>query len=290
MKLKKTLIILIPVILISGIIYFSAQYLITRDVVKKIDNIVQKTEDFMKIEYDSVRFVLITRDIVIKNVVITNDEQSRLTIKKILINKIDLESEIPAYIDIKFSDIDLSAGGKSILNSFTESIGYKEEIDFDISLKYQYKSETGDFNLERFKFSSPDAGSLTFSLNLGNLKLDEALPENIMSGLNPVLLKSARLDFNDASITDRSLKFIAESIEMNLKDFKSLLNMQLDFLVNNVNSDLSSQSVEKLKEYIRQPGSVTFLMNPAEPVPVDTLIVNYNKPIKLINILDIDIQ
>jgi len=290
MKLKKILIIIIPIILISGIIYFSAQYFITEAAVKKIDNIVKKTEDFVKIEYDSARAVLISKDILIENVVIANDEQSKITIKKILINNIDLKSEIPAFIDITFSDIDLSVSGKSILNSFTESIGYKEEIDFDISLKYLYKSETGDFNLERFEFSSPEAGVLSFSLNLGNLKLDNTFPENMLSEANPVLLNNAKIAFNDASITDRSLKFIADSIEMNLKDFKSLLNMQLDFLVNNVNSDLSSQSVDKLKEYISQPGSITFLLNPADPVPVDTLIINYNKPIKLINILDIDIQ
>ena len=292
MKRKNILLITIALFILAGGLYFTAERYITGKAEKKIELLVLKADEYVKIKYGKVRFFLFKNDLEISDLTLTIDNENKLTIEKAVINKIDSKAKIPSYLDISLQEIDIVTGtNESYINRFFNFLGYKEKMPLNLKLDYKYIKETGNFNINALELFSENAGKLTCSFTFSNLIFENA---SFLNGLfsedNPVLIESATIKLTDNSITGKSLYTVSQLIKMDLPDFRKLLDMQIDFYLKQINSNMSSESIAKIKNFIAKPDEIVFASSPAEPVPLYTFYINYNKPFKLLNILNFQVR
>jgi len=291
-KRKNILLITIALFILTCGLYFTAELYITGKAEKKIENLVLKADEYVKIKYGKTRYFLLKNDLVISDLTLTIDNENILTIEKAVINKSDSKSKIPSYLDISLNGIDIvNRTNESYINKFFDFLGYKEKMPLNLKLDYKYSKETGIFNINALEIFSKNAGSLTCSFKFTNLIFENAsFLDGLFSEDNPVLIEGATVKLTDNSITGKSLYTISQLIKMDLPDFKKLLDLQIDFYAKQINSNMSAESIGKIKNYINEPDEIVFTASPSKPVPLYTFYINYNKPFKLLNILEFQVR
>ncbi len=291
-KRKNILLITIALFILTGGLYFAAELYIKGKAEKKIERLVLKADEYVKIKYGKVTFCLLKNDLEISDLTLTIDNENKLTVEKTVINKFDSKSKIPSYLDISLQGIDIVTGkNESYINRFFSFLGYRDKMPLNLKLDYKYTKETGIFNINALEIFSENAGKLTFSFNFSNLTFENiSFLDGLFSEDNPVLIEGATVKLTDNSITGKSLYTISQLIKMDLTDFKKLLDLQVDFYVKQINSNMSAESIAKIKTYIAEPDEIVFIASPAEPVPLYTFYINYNKPFKLLNILEFQVK
>ncbi|MDX9800004.1 MAG: hypothetical protein RBT69_01560 [Spirochaetia bacterium] len=296
MKRKNILLISIAVFTAFFVVYFAAEYYLTGKAEKRIETLALKADEFVDIKYGKVKYFLIKNDLVISDLVMTVDNQNKITIDKAVIDQIDSKSRIPSSLVVSLKEINLvNQENESILNNAFKTLGYKEEMPLEINVDYKYNKDTKIFDINAFEIFSKNAGKLTFSFNFSNISFEKvAFLPGLISEINPVLLEGASIKLSDNSITGKFLFTVAQLIKMDLPDFRKLLDLQIDFYAKQINnsltSEISSESIDKLKNFIASPDEIIFIASPSEPVPLNTFYINYNKPIKLLNILNFQIR
>ncbi len=290
MNRRKKILITASVLAAFAAVYFTASYLANMAAKKRVDSFAEEISRYISMEYEDVNVNLLRNSLTVSNLELKQDNYNRIAVKKAVVEKIDVKSAFPSKLRISFHGIDIENNSRSLKKAVSDTLGYSEELDFDLRLDYVFNQENGDFNLKALELSSQNAGKITISAYIEKTAFDSDFLNRLYSETDPSMFKNAQVVFTDDSITDRAFELIAGFTGISLSDLKSLLKIQAGYVKEMFQAGLDEESMIKIKSFIDTPGILTISSSPEEPVTLEMLIANFNKPVKLLAMLDLKVR
>lgn len=208
----------------------------------------------------------------------------------------DLESEMTPPSDttpLEFSasadsfTADLSAIDDPMTREAITELGYGT-LSGDMELTGTWNPKDGTFELDQNDFNVKDAGTIGFTFELTGYtsefvkalldlqtKMATAKPEEqqahnmaALGLMQQLQLVNASLRFDDASLTQKVLGFVAKKQNAQPKDIASLAKLTLPFAMAQLNNPQLTQLVtDAVGKFLDNPKSLEISVEPEQPVP-----------------------
>lgn len=154
-----------------------------------------------------------------------------------------------------------------------------------------WNTDDGQMAINKMALSVKDAGTLDFNLDIGGYTLEflesmqtmqkkmmeEGEDENTglaMLGLmQQITFHSAKVRFDDQSLTNKVLQFVADQQGMKPSDIANQAKAILPFAMAQLNNpDFTAQVTAAVSAYLDNPQSIEVSADPGEPLPIAMLI------------------
>lgn len=256
---------------------------------KEVDKAIANAAPFVTIEYEDVGMDLFGPNKHITNVAISPVGKNRTTtIKDVTILDFDGKNKIPLHMHVSFNGITISGEDTDESLKGLKELGY-ENLTANMEIDYRYDSGKKEFHLNRFNWGADKAGKFELELHLGNIDLS---PDNYMAILftfPQIAIQNARLTYKDDSLVSRIQKKAASESGEDVESFKNKLSSKIDKEIAKTYNDSSIESLNALKEFIRDPNEISISISPDEPLPLGEL-QKVNDPDEIIRMLNLKIS
>ncbi|OGL41604.1 MAG: hypothetical protein A2161_10500 [Candidatus Schekmanbacteria bacterium RBG_13_48_7] len=269
-------IILVLFILIG---YYSVKYYVTNAADTKLQKLISRFHDKIKVRYGQLDVRLFDVSLHIPAVSIFSNDRCYLNIDKVILSNIDLKNRRPHFLAVGMNgcSIDVNERNFGNLYTFLWNLGYKK-INADISFEYSYEPEHKKFILKNLVFESDIIGSMKLNLGIRPLIITSLLKREYSN----LVIENLDLHYTDKSLL-RKLTLLA--IESD-KTF-------MDFVIQGLEEDIESsfydpeesnaQSLTELVKFLSNPQNFSMDLHLRHPISM-YYIVSQKKISKLLEL------
>jgi hypothetical protein len=223
-------------------------------------------------------------------------ETAILTIASLSSNMIRdvANGKLSARFDIEEFELDISdvadPSSKDTLNKLQIEL-----LSGNLNMSGAWNSKSGELDLEELKLAIDNIGTLSasFSLTGYTVQFIEGLQEiaksqaanssdpdaAAMAGLSALglaeelAIKSAVIRFEDESITERLIDFMAEGQSVSSSEFKTMMKSLVPMYVSQLGApELEQAIVKAVNIYLDDPKNISIMAKPAAPVKTPEII------------------
>jgi hypothetical protein len=194
--------------------------------------------------------------------------------------------------DIRGLDLDLSQVSDRRAREMLRDLGYQRLVaDYGFTLAWREADES--VKVDGFRLAIKDLATLTMDATLVGLSRQAIEdPQNLEPALAGLQFTQGQLAIEDQSIVERAIGMQAKKINVEPDKFRQQIAGALPlFLMALRNPGFQAKLAPALQAFIKTPGTMTILANPATPIPVLQLIETAETaPQKLPDLLQVEIK
>lgn len=290
MKKNKIIIAAIAILVLLGIYYGTTMFVISK-VKAIIDTQISKLYEesgkvLSNIAYGDVWVNIFNRKTILKDVIAEYKHEDSLdfslTAKKVILNKIDIDSKYPEYMDISIQNIDVLMDGGSVMANFKGALGGYRPLN--VRIAYESNNDTGDyiggseiFMDDLFEISlNMDLSDIPFASfeNLAGETDDEVILMTFLEIINenPIIFNSG--DF--AIELSPLLVELVSTTYLGADYKKEELDMMLGMVAGQaleMTPFLNNNSSLALSNFIKKQGKLTINFEPKSPVTINPELI-----------------
>jgi len=266
---RRTVIVMMVVFLFFG--YYYLQKRIDNRFRQKVDSAIIEISPFISAHYEKIHVDFIGRKTKIQGIRVGPiDTNEKISIDELVINKCDIENNLPVRTNLELKGVHLSADGNLLktITPYLFHMGYKD-IVADFELAYTLDVQRHTFDIHNLTLEAGNVGALKLVLNLNNFDFTKILSEvENISGL-------AGSPQNQQIQT--SIDFIHEAVR------------GIDHAIEKESSLPTKRTLVLLKDFMTTPDKIYISAKPDQPVHLVRLI--WIKSLKdLIELFQINIE
>jgi hypothetical protein len=194
--------------------------------------------------------------------------------------------------DIRGLDLDLSQVSDRRAREMLRDLGYQRLVaDYGFTLAWREADES--VKVDGFRLAIKDLATLTMDATLVGLSRQAIEdPQNLEPALAGLQFTQGQLAIEDQSIVERAIGMQAKKMNVEPDKFRQQIAGALPlFLMALRNPGFQAKLAPALQAFIKTPGTMTILANPATPIPVLQLIETAETaPQKLPDLLQVEIK
>ena len=271
MRAKPILIGVAALLLIAGVILLLVQSYLQRGAQQGVADFAQRLPPGLALEYGAVDLGLLGRYLHVNDVRLYVYEQAPVAIERVELLEFDRSGRLPHYLHARLIDVEqdlepLGARQTELLSR----LGY-DRIRGDYELDYVYSADDDRLDLRRLGVDLHGICTLSLSLRLGSVDLEQAvtMPQQ---HLLEAELHGLRLSFGDGSMVSRILRAVAEDQQLTEEQVVQQLLERLDRALAPYQGPFFDQLRQELESFLLAPGQLTLTAQPPRPVPLMDLI------------------
>lgn len=225
------------------------------------------------VKYDNIIVDEPTDTVTVPNlqVMMQNVPEPLLTIESISFANYEYTGDIPSKGDLTISGINLPMS--PILDDFAQEMiqmGYSA-LKGDIVTRFEYVADAMRTDLHEFSVKVLDMGQLTLSLSMAGIDLNNPA---MVGDPNALALVKGEIMYTDASFVSKIMQKVAAEEQMTVEQVLQEALMEIDQEIERSRQKgytIGVDVLEKLKLYIQNPGTIRFIAEPPQPVPMSRL-------------------
>lgn len=283
MKNKKASVLLILVAVLA-VSYAGIKFLANKTAEKKLNEAAASFVSYAEFTYEKISVDLFGLDVHIKNItLIPVDSRDAITIDKLIIFNIDNKHDVPHFAHIELQGI--LTGREHNEENWLSRLGYDESLKIDLELDYRFDELEREIHVNRLSYGAGNVGTINISLHLSNFDLDF---EHILApspSTPDILLHRAELSYRDSTLVSSFLQRKARDENIDIADVVQEITEAINSLIADSGSELTKESLNALKKFIKAPDQLFILIEPAEPVSLERILEfkNLNEALILLN-------
>jgi hypothetical protein len=291
---RRTVIVMVVVLLFFG--YYYLQKRIDNRFRQKLDSAIIEISPFVGIHYEKIHVDFIGRKTKIQGIrVVPIDTNEKISIDELVINKCDIENNLPVRTNLELKGVHLSADG-NLLKTITPYLfymGYKDIVaDFELAYTLDVKRHT--FDIHNLTLEAGNVGALKLVLNLNNFDFTKILSEvenisGMAAACSLISIDTAELRYNDYSFFKKLVGSPQNQQIQTSIDFIHEAVRGIDHAIEKESSLPTKRTLVLLKDFMTTPDKIYISAKPDQPVPLVRLI--WIKSLKdLIGLFQINIE
>ncbi len=144
-------------------------------------------------------------------------------------------------------------------------------LNIDVQSRYDPAAHT--IEIPRYTFTMPQLATLNLALSLDNIMIDPQADDPVlaMQRLLAANLRRFELRYDDQSLVTRVLTLSAKRNGSDLDTFRNGLVAQLEQVKAAQQNPVAVQVLDPVIAFLKDPHSLTILLEPPKPVPLTTL-------------------
>lgn len=257
---------------------------------QRIEAAVRELPPNVKVEYGEVEVGLLGQDLAVKDVQLVIGDGNPIRIAEIQLLDVDPDHEPPNFLHAKALGIrqDLAAMDDQQA-AMLRKLGY-EQIQGSYEVHYHYEPQTKVFNLKELRGELENMGSLALRVQLENFELENPA---VAAGTEfpEFSVDELVLSYRDDSLLRRVIEQGAQERGVTEAEFVENVLQDIDAQTAGLQDPFFVKVRDTLKEFIRNPGTLTVTANPPQPVPVMEIVASAMvRPADLPQELNLDIS
>ncbi len=255
---------------------------------KRVNETIAEVSDFVKIEYQRVDVDLVRFDFHLSDVLISLvGTEEKVKVAKIVIKKLDHQSDIPTFLDVAVKGIEIRQLKK---NSMTiRELGYDDGLLLNFYFNYRYDKQKKELNVKKISVGADGAGQLEIQFRLGDIDLNTRNIIAILFAYPRILIHDAKVIYKDSSLVERLMKFGARKENQDVKEYKSDLLQKIKEEIEKEKNEFNKTALNAIKNFVEDPKKLSISAAPESPQPLKG-IIGVDKPKDLIQLLNIRIE
>lgn len=255
---------------------------------KRVNETIAEVSDFVKIEYQRVDVDLVRFDFHLSDVLISLvGTEEKVKVAKIVIKKLDHQSDIPTFLDVAVKGIEIRQLKK---NSMTiRELGYDDDLLLNFHFNYRYDKQKKELNVKKISVGADGAGQLEIQFRLGDIDLNTRNIIAILFAYPRILIHDVKVVYKDSSLVERLMKFGARKENQDVKEYKNDLLQKIKEEIEKEKNDFNKTALIAIKNFIEDPRKLSISAAPESPQPLKG-IIDVDKPKDLIQLLNIRIE
>lgn len=243
-----------------------------------------------RVSYD-VSVDLIGLETRIEDIKLKISDKEDFKIDEIVINDIDTEHEIPEYLDVEVNGIHNDAKSiKKIDRNLARAFDSlkKNELITNFAVNYKFDKDAKTLNLENLSLDLKDMGALSLATEFHNVR---SIADAAM-GFNYAKMGNSSLTYKDDSLVNSLIAYNAKRSRQDVEKFKENILKGLDRDIKRSEKrgkDLEVQVLTALADFIKDPQSIEFSMQPEQPISFNRLSRRFTSE-KTLKTLNFDIS
>jgi len=278
----------IAVLLIA--IYFGVKMYASNIAEGKVNEAIAKAANFADIDYKKVSVDLLGMNIRISDIIVSPvDTKKKFNIDEIIIHDIDDKSDIPAFLSMTCTGIELNIQDLGKNAKQLRELGYNNKMVINLNVNYAYNKEKKEINIKKIGIGADEAGKISVSFRLGNISLE---PEEIAGpffSFPQVIFHEAKIEYDDDSLAERLMRLGAKEQQVNIEDFKKSLIQDVEKEIAKEKDDFTKKVLSEVKQFLESPENFSVSASPSKPYPFGR-IMRTDKPQDVIKLLNIQIK
>lgn len=291
MKKNKIIIVAIVIIVLLGAYFGTTMFVISKvkgEIDTQISKMYEKSGSVLSnIEYGNVWVNIFNLKTTLKDIIAEfkyedTNVNSSITAKKIILDKVDITSEYPEYMDMTIQDIDIIIDGASLMDNFKGALGGYRPLN--VRIAYESDNDTGDYTGDSEIFMD-DFFEISFNMDLSDVPF--ASLESLAKETDEEMILMTFLDiinknpivFNSGNLTIELLPQLVDRISTTYfgADYKKEeVNMMLGMVAGQVlemTPFLNNSSKLALSNFIKEQGKLAINFEPEFPVTIDMELI-----------------
>ncbi|MFT7860762.1 MAG: hypothetical protein ABXS93_07480 [Sulfurimonas sp.] len=205
-------------------------------------------------------------------------EKESFKIDEIVINDIDTEHQKPEYLNVEINGIH---GDTKSLKMVDRSIARvldsmnKDELITNFALNYTFDKDAKVLNLKNLSLDVEDMGTLSLATKFHNVQS----VENAVASFNYAKLGNSSLTYEDSSLANTLFAYNAKRSGQDLDQFKENIIKDINKEIEKAETkekDLEVKMLTAMADFVEDPESIEFSMDPEEPISVNRLSRRFN--------------
>jgi hypothetical protein len=290
MKIRAVVLGLVGAAVIVGGGLVGYQAYVEQQAEQRIEAAIRELPPNVKVEYGEVEVGPLGQDLSVKDVQLVIGDGNPIRIAEVQLLDVDSDNEPPNYLHAKALGIrqDLAAMDDQQA-AMLRKLGY-EQIQGNYELQYRYNPQTKALDLQELRGELQNMGSLTLRMQLDNFELENPA---VAAGTEfpEFELRQMMLSYQDDSLVRRVIAQGAQEQGVTEEQFVEKILQDLDAQTADLQDPFFTKVRDALKEFIRNPGTLTITANPAQAVPVMEIVASAMiRPADLPQELNMDIS
>lgn len=250
--------------------YFGAQFMAENMAEQKVKEFFAGLDDVAHAEYGKVEVNLLDQEAVIHDLRVAILGGRTIGVGRFVLSRYEEKGGLPHVLKVRFSDVTLPVTPEYFGSSTADlrSMGY-EELHCDYAMDYEYHEKDKRFDLRDFSLDVRDAGRLSLSLSLGNVRLEGLVKGGPGSML--VAVGDARLRYEDHSLVGRAVRAAARDEGLEEKAYLERLDGALEAEIGEAGKrgeDFAVRALEQLRRFMRGQKAISVSVAPPETVTI----------------------
>ena len=280
----------IVLVFILGGTYWGFKLYAEKTTKEQIDNNIAAIAPYATVKYKAVHVDPLTMDVTISNLTIAPvDSEQKIKINAIIVCDIDLESEIPTFLDIVFEGLEMPIENFGKNAKVLEELGYKDKIIFNLALAYHYAQEKQTINIKKIKIGADQIGDLELSLQLSNLDLKSDKLVSLLFSYQQIMLHSATINYHDDSLMEKIFQATAKKEKSTPEQIKKQAIQAIDQAISTEIEQFTRHALQQIKNFINTPEQLSLSIAPIKPLPLSRLR-EIKEPKEIIGLLNVTIE
>jgi len=277
-------------VVFSVVIYLGIKMYASSVAEEKVNMAIAKFANHVDVDYGDVAADPFGLDVRMSDVLLSlPNSKDKIFIKEIVIHEADDQSDVPSFLDISLTGIEIDI--KKLGNKAKDllELGYGEKITLNFAVDYNYDKERGKINVDELKLGVNDVGELEVSFQLENIDLSPEKIAGIMFTYPQIMIHDAKISYRDDSLVARLIERAAKSQNKSVAQLKSEALRNIDRQIEEGGSEFIKTALGQVKNFISNPDEIAILIAPDKPMAVGRLLRTGN-PGELIKLLNMEIK
>jgi len=250
----------------------------------KLQEAIADFEFYADISFGKVKVNLFGMNAHVNEVILSPiGSKEKIFIDEIIIYDLDNKNEIPAFAHIKLKGFHSDSSGMA--ENFFKNLGYAGDTKLNIELDYAYRKNERIFNCDRFSYSAHNIGTLNLKYQISNFDFDPDSLLSLDSSFPNILIHNTEISFHNESLVQRFFQRKAEEEGREVATIRQEMIELIDEEISGTNEPFFQETLQSLKEFIKNPDKITVELAPETPISLDRIleIKNLKEAAKLLN-------
>ena len=280
----------ISIVVVLIAIYFGVKMYASNVAEAKVNEAIAKSANFADIDYKNVSVDLLGMDVRISDILVSpTDAKEKIKIDEIVIYDIDDKSDIPTFLSMTCSGIELNIKNLGEDAEKLMELGYNDKVLVNFTTDYTYSKEKKELNIKKLSIGADEVGKINVSFRLGNISLEQEAIAGLLFSFRQIIFHEAKIEYNDDSLAERLIKLGAKEQQVSAEDFRKTLIKNVETEIAKEKDEFAQKALSEVKEFLADPDEISISASPSKPQPLGR-IMRTNDPKDIINLLNIHIK
>lgn len=270
------LIIVLFVLLLAA--WFGIKAWLEQQVVTAIEDQRLLLPEAVSVDYGRVEFELLAQRTHIHDIAVRlGDTEPPIEVQRLTVHDVDRDHRLPRHLDLELTGVrqNLAASRQPHARLLRE-YGF-EEIDGDLALRYHFDAEAQRLELDQLLVDLEPLGRLDVAARLRIAPVTGVLYQDWRPE-EAVALEQLIASWDDRNLVQRMMALAAEGQGMTPTTLAANIAAELNRSAAAFDSPRLDTTVESLRDFLSEPGTITLYLEPEQPLPLtelrDTALVN----------------
>jgi len=280
----------ISIVVVLIAIYFGVKMYASNVAEAKVNEAIAKAANFADIDYKNVSVDLLGMDVRISDILVSPaDAKEKIKIDEIVIYDIDDKSDIPSFLSMTCSGIELNIKNLGEDAKKLMELGYNDKVLVNLTTDYTYSKEKKELHIKKLSIGADEVGKINVSFRLGNISLEQEAIAGLLFSFRQIIFHEAKIEYNDDSLAERLIKLGAKEQQVSTEDFRKALIKNVETEIAKEKDEFAQKALSEVKEFLVDPDEFSISASPSKPQPLGR-IMRANDPKDIINLLNIHIK